>query len=121
MLFGFLPPTDFGYSVYTVWYSCSHDFGYPVYAVWYFSPKDFGYSVYTVWYSFSQRCWLSCLCCLVFLLPTILAILFMLFGILAPNDFGYSINRIAKNVGSKNTKQHKKDSQNRWEQEYQTA
>jgi hypothetical protein len=27
----------------------------------------------------------------------------------------------SKIVGSKNTKQHKQDSQNRWEQEYQTA
>jgi hypothetical protein len=55
------------------------------------APNDFGYPVYAVWYSCSQRFWLSCLCCLVFLLPTILAILFMLFGILAPNDFGYPV------------------------------
>jgi hypothetical protein len=103
------------------------------------APNDYGYPVYAVWYSCSQRFRLSCLCCLVFLLPTILAILFMLFGILAPNDVGYPvyavwdscsqrfwlsclcINRIANIVGSKNTKQHKQDSQNRWEQEYQTA
>jgi hypothetical protein len=54
-------------------------------------PNDFGYPVYAVWYSSSQRIWLFCLYCLVFLLPTILAILFMLFGILAPNDFDYPV------------------------------
>jgi heme/copper-type cytochrome/quinol oxidase subunit 2 len=81
------------------------------------APNDFGYPLYTVWYSCSQRFWLSYLCCskqhkqdsqnrweheyqtaivlsVILLLVIVLStwtILFMLFGILAPNDFGYPV------------------------------
>jgi hypothetical protein len=55
----------------------------------------------------------------------------MLFCILAPNDFGYSVYSVWYAVyqkkndrqynGHKKNDRYKQDSQNRWEQEYQTA
>jgi hypothetical protein len=55
------------------------------------APKDFGHPLYALWFTCSQRFWQSSLCSLVYMLPKILAILFMLFGLHAPKDVGHPL------------------------------
>ena len=87
MLFDFLSPRFYLYSVYALWFTCSQILAiFCLYSLVYLLP-DFGYilfitfgllalrvwlySVYSIWFTCSQIFLIFCLCSLVYLLPKI--------------------------------------------------